>query len=118
MERDGIVENSRRMGERLAERLQELRSSPIVGDIRTAGLMAGIELVRNPKTHEAFPVSLGVGGHWRDAARSAGLLVRAVGDTLCMSPPLIITAQEIDLLIDKLKASLAETESWLADQNK
>jgi adenosylmethionine-8-amino-7-oxononanoate aminotransferase len=35
-----------------------------------------------------------------------------------MSPPLIITAQEIDLLIDKLKASLAETESWLADQNK
>jgi adenosylmethionine-8-amino-7-oxononanoate aminotransferase len=78
--------------------------------------MAGVELVRNPHTREAFPEALGVGAHWRDAARRNGLLVRAVGDTLCMSPPLIITAQEIDLLIDKLKAALAETESWLAEQ--
>jgi adenosylmethionine-8-amino-7-oxononanoate aminotransferase len=118
MERDGIVENSRKMGERLNQRLQELRASPIVGEIRALGLMAGVELVRNPRTREAFPEALGVGGHWRDAARRNGLLVRAVGDTLCMSPPLIITAQEIDLLIDKLKAALAETESWLAGQKQ
>jgi adenosylmethionine-8-amino-7-oxononanoate aminotransferase len=35
-----------------------------------------------------------------------------------MSPPLIITAKEIDLLIDKLKSALAETESWLAGQKQ
>jgi adenosylmethionine-8-amino-7-oxononanoate aminotransferase len=89
-----------------------------VGEIRALGLMAGVELVRNPQTHEAFPESLSVGAHWRDVAREEGLLVRAVGDTLCMSPPLIITAKEIDLLIDKLKASLARTESWLAGQKQ
>ena len=55
MERDGVVENSRKMGERLNQRLQELRSSPIVGEIRGLGLMAGVELVRNPQTREAFP---------------------------------------------------------------
>lgn len=114
MERDGIVENSRRMGERLARRLQELRSSPIVGDIRTAGLMAGVELVRNPQTHEPFAEALGVGGHCRDLAREEGLLVRAVGDTVCMSPPLIITEPEIDLLIEKLKTAISRTQAWLA----
>jgi adenosylmethionine-8-amino-7-oxononanoate aminotransferase len=118
MERDGIVENSRKMGERLNQRLQELRSSPIVGEIRALGLMAGVELVRNPQTREAFSESLGVGAHFRDVAREQGLLIRAVDDTACMSPPLIITAKEIDLLIDKLKSALAETESWLAGQKR
>ena len=118
MERDGVVENSRKMGERLNQRLQELRSSPIVGEIRGLGLMAGVELVRNPQTRAAFPEALGVGAHFRDVAREQGLLIRAVGDTVCMSPPLIITAKEIDLLIDKLKSALAETESWLAGQNQ
>ncbi len=118
MERDGIVENSRRMGERLSRRLQELRSSPIVGDIRTAGLMAGVELVRDPQTHEPFPEALGVGGRCRDLAREEGLLVRAVGDTVCMSPPLIITEAEIDLLIDKLRAAISRTEAWLAAEKR
>lgn len=118
MQRDGVVENARRMGERLHGRLQELRSSPIVGDIRGLGLMAGVELVRNPQTREAFAESLGVGSHFRAIAREEGLLIRAVGDTVCMSPPLIITPKEIDLLIDKLKTALAQTESWLAEQKQ
>ncbi len=118
MERDGVVENARRMGERLHQRLEELRSSPIVGEIRGLGLMAGVELVRDPKTREAFPEALGVGGHFRDVAREEGLLIRAVGDTVCMSPPLIITSKEIDLLIDRLKTALAQTESWLAAQKQ
>jgi 4-aminobutyrate--pyruvate transaminase len=118
IERDGVVENARRMGERLHQRLQELRSSRIVGEIRGLGLMAGVELVRNPKTREAFPEALGVGGHFRDVAREHGLLIRAVGDTVCMSPPLIITPKEIDLLIDRLKIALAQTESWLAGQKQ
>ncbi len=118
MERDDIVENSRRMGERLSRRLQELRASPIVGDIRTAGLMAGVELVRDPQTHEPFPEALGVGGHCRDVAREEGLLVRAVGDTVCMSPPLIITEPEIDLLIEKLKVAISRTQTWLAVEKR
>ncbi|HEY2526072.1 MAG TPA: aminotransferase class III-fold pyridoxal phosphate-dependent enzyme, partial [Candidatus Binataceae bacterium] len=116
MERDGVVENARKMGERLEQRLQELRSSPIVGEIRALGLMAAVELVRDPRTREAFPEALGVGARFRDTAREQGLLIRAVGDSACMSPPLIITAREIDLLIEKLKATLAETEAWLAAQ--
>jgi putrescine aminotransferase len=116
MERDRVIENARKMGERLGQRLGELRSSPIVGDIRHAGLMAGVELVRNPGTREAFPESLGVGGRCRDLAREEGLLVRAVGDTVCMSPPLIITAEEIDLLAAKLRGAISRTEAWLATQ--
>ena len=42
------------------------------------------------------------------------LLVRAVGDSVCMSPPLVISPKEIDLLIEKLKEALSETEWWLA----
>jgi adenosylmethionine-8-amino-7-oxononanoate aminotransferase len=80
--------------------------------------MAAVELVRDPRTREAFPEALGAGAHLRDAAREQGLLIRAVGDSVCMSPPLIISAKEIDLLIEKLKAALSETESWLAAQKR
>lgn len=112
MERDGVVENAHKMGERLHQRLQEMRSSPIVGDIRGQGLMAAVELVRDKKTREPFAKEQAVGDFFRDAARSEGLLIRAIGDSVCMSPPLTITAAEVDLLVDKLKAALAATETW------
>lgn len=116
LERDGLVQRAAALGERLHAGLRALRSSPLVGDVRGIGLMGAVELVRNKDTREAFPASAGVGAFFRSAAREHGLLLRAVGDTICMSPPLIISAEELDTLLERLAATLATTEAWAAAQ--
>ncbi|MGD0076636.1 MAG: aspartate aminotransferase family protein [Candidatus Binataceae bacterium] len=116
VERDGLIENAAKMGKRLHEGLHKMRSSPIVGDIRGLGLMAAVELVRDKQTREAFPESAAVGAQFRRAALEAGLLIRAIGDSICMSPPLTITASEIDLLLERLTNALAKTEAWARSQ--
>jgi adenosylmethionine-8-amino-7-oxononanoate aminotransferase len=116
LERDGLVERAAALGERLQAALRGLASSPLVGDIRGVGLMAAVELVRNKQTREAFPAAAGVGAFFRSAARARGLLLRAVGDTICMSPPLIISEPELDTLLARLAAALADTEAWVAER--
>jgi beta-alanine--pyruvate transaminase len=80
-----------------------LRSSPHVIDIRTIGLMAGIELASAPgepgkRAYEVFT----------DCFRN-GLLVRVTGDIIALSPPLIAEAVHIDELVEKLSGVLART---------
>jgi putrescine aminotransferase len=116
VERDGLIEHAAKMGKRLHEGLRKFRSLPIVGDIRGLGLMAAVELVRNKETREAFPAEAGVGAQFKRAAFDGGLLIRAIGDNICMSPPLIISASEIDLMLERLGNALAKTEAWAKSQ--
>jgi 4-aminobutyrate--pyruvate transaminase len=104
------------MGKRLHDGLRKFHSVPIVGDIRGLGLMAAIELVRNKETREAFPPEAGVGAQFKRAAFDGGLLIRAIGDNICMSPPLIISTSEIDLMLERLGDALAKTEAWARSQ--
>ena len=112
--RDGLVEHAALMGERLRAGLRAFLASPIVGDVRGVGLMAAIELVRDPATKDPFPESAGVGTYFRAACRQEGLLIRAIGDIICLSPPLVISAPEIDTLLARLAAALTRTETWVA----
>ena len=113
MEREQVVENAERMGRKFQAGLQALHSSPIVGDVRGLGLMGAVELVRNKRTREPFPKDAAVGAHFRDAARAEGLLMRAIGDIMCMSPPLVINDAEMDMLLARFGAALAKTEAYV-----
>ena len=83
-----------------------LGDHPNVGDIRGVGLLAGVELVaeRSPRTPFAPAVRFGptVAAH----AEEAGLIVRAIGDTIAICPPLVITEAEIGLLVDRLAGAI------------
>ena len=116
MERDQLVDHAAQMGALFHEGLAELHSSPIVGDVRGLGLIAALEFVCNKDTREPFPPEYNVADYVRRAALKRGLLVREIGpDVIFMAPPLIITQQEVGLLLQRLKDTLAETESsWLA----
>ena len=81
--------------------LASLRSSPHVTDIRAIGLMAGIELAPRDGAVGARGYEIFV-----DCFRS-GLLVRVTGDTIALSPPLIIEERHIAELVEKLGAALA-----------
>jgi adenosylmethionine-8-amino-7-oxononanoate aminotransferase len=93
--------------------LEGLRRHPIVGDIRGKGLMAGIEFVQ-PGTREPFPADAGVTAKIDQATRETGLLVYPcagiidgkVGDSILMVPPLVISASEIGLLVDRLDKAI------------
>jgi adenosylmethionine-8-amino-7-oxononanoate aminotransferase len=117
IERERLVERARRMGERMFEGLRALEASPIVGDIRGQGLMAGIELVQDKQSRRPFALTAGVGKFLRQTAREMGLLVRLAGDIICLSPPLVISENEMDMLLGRLSAALAKTERWLAQHS-
>jgi adenosylmethionine-8-amino-7-oxononanoate aminotransferase len=93
--------------------LEQLRRHSIVGDIRGKGLMAGIEFVQ-PGTRAPFPADVGVTARIDQATRDAGLLVYpcagiidgTLGDSVLMVPPLVISRDEIGLLVDRLDAAL------------
>lgn len=74
--------------------------SPIVGEVRGIGLIAAIEFIGDLEKREAFPSSWKVGGYFGQRAQEIGLLVRTVGDTIAMSPPLVIAESEIEVRLD------------------
>ena len=89
------------MGARLLAGLETLRDLPAVGDVRGLGLMCGVELVKDRSTKAP---ALGLGGKITREALAQGLLLRvrgggadpAIGDTICLAPPLMTPVELID----------------------
>jgi 4-aminobutyrate--pyruvate transaminase len=92
---------------------KELRSRfadhPLVGEVRGVGLIAAIELVADKEKHQNFDPKAKVGGRWVKLIEQSGVIARTVpGEVLCISPPLVITAAEIDEMLDRIGKSLDE----------
>ncbi|RJG12550.1 aspartate aminotransferase family protein [Pseudomonas cavernicola] len=94
----------------LQKRLRELADHPLVGEVRGVGLLGAIELVKNKQTRERFE-GKGVGMICRGHCFDNGLIMRAVGDTMIISPPLVISKAEIDELVAKARLCLDLTAS-------
>ncbi|MBN1419256.1 MAG: adenosylmethionine--8-amino-7-oxononanoate transaminase [Planctomycetes bacterium] len=88
--------------------LAPLRDHPHVGDIRQAGLMAGIEIVRDRATREPFPAAERVGVRVARAGRARGVILRPLGDVIVILPPLSIRADELARIVDAVAAGLRE----------
>ncbi len=88
-------------GPYLEQRWLELADHPLVGEARIAGMMGAIELVPNKPRRDYFADRGRVGALCRDIALRNGLILRATWDAMLLSPPLVITRDEIDELIDK-----------------
>jgi adenosylmethionine-8-amino-7-oxononanoate aminotransferase len=102
--------------QRLARRLAEMESLAHVGNVRQCGLIAGIELVANKPTKTPYPWTEQVGARVCRLARDHGLLTRPLGDVLVVMPPLSITAEQLDWLMDVLiKCTREVTEGRPAD---
>mgnify|MGYP002725553699 CR=1 FL=1 len=102
MKEEKIVEYVRETsGPYLQKRWNELGDSPIVGETRGIGMVAALEIVKDKESNEPFPEDAKAGFHCREFCFDNGLVMRAVGDKMIISPPLIMTESEIDELIDK-----------------
>lgn len=115
LEAEGVVDRVRdEIGPYLAGRWKALEAHPLVGEARSLGLIGALELV-DPASGERFPEARGVGTLCRDLCFAGGLVMRSVGDTMIISPPLVISREEIDELIAKARRALDATLARLAD---
>ena len=92
---------------KLSAFLKTLADDPWVGDIRQCGYMVGIELVQNPQSKEPFHMIDRIGHRVAIAARALGLLIRPIGNTMILMPPLSATLQELKQMVDILKVAIS-----------
>jgi adenosylmethionine-8-amino-7-oxononanoate aminotransferase len=99
----GIVANGQVSGEHLATRLAGMIDHPLVGDVRSRGMLAGIELVVDKVAKTKPAAELDVPGHLARIGYEKGVLFRAFGDSIIgLAPPLSCSIDEIDLLADRI----------------
>jgi len=113
MEEREIFAHAARMGERLQQRLALLGEHPLVGEARGVGLIGAVELVADRDARTPFPAHRGVGAYCMSRCEAHGVLLRALGDTVAICPPLIIDDGQVDELCDKLERALDDTLQWL-----
>ncbi len=120
IERENYIENGRKQGEYLLNKIQSLYKYPIVGDVRGMGLLLGIEFVKNRVTKEPFNQSLKVNRRINNACMEEGLVLypgggsaNGAGDHVLIAPPINIKRDEVDILFDKLETAIKKINDVL-----
>ncbi len=122
----GLVAKAESTGAYLRERLAALMHKiPILGDVRGKGMLNAIEIVADQSSKAMLPRELDVIGDIEAIALGKGLLIYGrrshggqYGDWLMMTPPLIATPADIDIIVDGVAASLAEYQDKLAKNGR
>lgn len=104
IEREGLLEAARDTGEYLLRRLRELEDIELVGEVRGIGMMFGIELVTDRGTRAPLPLPpVPLPDVLR---RETGVIVRNCGHSLVLSPPLVLSRDEADRIVEALRSVL------------
>jgi adenosylmethionine---8-amino-7-oxononanoate aminotransferase len=83
----------------LKQALIPFQDLPQVGEVRQKGFMVGIELVKDKKTRESFPVKERMGHQVILEARKRGIIIRPLGDVIVLMPPLTISMKGLKQLV-------------------
>ncbi|MDF1668411.1 MAG: aspartate aminotransferase family protein [Roseovarius sp.] len=101
----------------LKQKWESLADHPLVGEARIVGMMGSIALSPHKESRAMFAADAGTAGViGRDACFDNGLIMRHVGDRMVISPPLVITKDEIDTLADRAWKALDATHARLKDE--
>ncbi len=113
MEERDILGHVRALAPHFQAHLRRLGDHPLVGEARGVGLIGGLEIVADKDSKRPFDPATQVAAHCMDVARENGLIVRAIGDTIAICPPLIITEDEAGELFARLDRALDATLEWV-----
>ena len=118
LEEEGIVD---RAGSEIAPYLKEkweaLADHPLVGEAVIAGLMGSIALTPDKATRASFAADKGTAGFiCREHCFANNLIMRHVGDRMVISPPLVITRDEVDTLISRARKALDAAHAELTEK--
>ncbi len=114
IEGEGILEHVRAVTPHFQERMQALADLPIVGDVRGMGLMGCVECVADRVSRNPLALDKEVGARIDAHCQELGLIVRPLINMCVFSPPLIITAGEIDRMFDILATGIRRASDDLA----
>ena len=124
LDRD-LIGNAATVGAYLRERLTALMAQiPILGDVRGLGLLNAMEIVADQETRAMLSRDLDVIGDLKSIALEKGLLIYGrrshggiYGDWLMMTPPLIATPADVDVIVEGMAATLREYTAQLTRKN-
>ena len=102
MEREDILGHVHDVGSYFEERLQALREAPLVGDVRGVKLMMCVEYVADKATKKQLPDGINIGKRVANVCDEMGLMVRPILDLNVMSPPLVMTREQVDFVVETL----------------
>jgi len=110
LEEEGIVSHAAtELAPYLKEKFESLGDHPMVGEVKIVGMMGSLALTPDKATRAKFAADVGtVGFMVRERCFANNLIMRHVGDRMVISPPLIITKDEIDTLIARARKALDE----------
>ncbi|SDO68254.1 aminotransferase [Desulforhopalus singaporensis] len=106
MERENILEHVREIEPYFLSKVKELEDIPIVGNVRGQGLMACVECLLNPEEESPLELDYEMGSRIDSQCQAMGLIVRPVINMNVMSPPLIITREQIDEMFKILRRGI------------
>ena len=104
------MQHSKDMGEYLLNKLEDLKISKIVGDVRGLGLLAAIELVKDKETKEKLPAAMEIQKKIPKYLNESNIFTFRAGDIISLCPPLNINKDEIDFLVEGLSSAISRIE--------
>lgn len=114
MRAEGVIE---RVAQDLAPYLERafgtLADHALVGDVQSLGMVAGLVLYKDKASRTLFDAELGVGYRCRDHCFQNGVVMRAVEERMIIAPPLVMTHQDIDEMVRRIRRSLDDTLAGL-----
>ena len=105
----GVLEHARTIAPYFQDRLRSLDDLPLVGEVRGQGLMACVECVADRESRNPLALDNEVGRRIDRHCQELGLLVRPLIHMCVMSPPLIITREQVDDLVAILREGISRT---------
>ena len=108
IEREDLCGHVRELGPYLESQLATLNDLDIVGDVRGSHFMMCVENVADKKTKALLADEIHVGDRIAKAAQKRGVLVRPIAHLNVLSPPLILTREQIDVLVSTLREAIVE----------
>ena len=112
--RDNVFAKASRLGEQFQAKLKSFETHPLVGEVRGKGLIGACELVANKDTGQAFDSDHGVGKYCLERMKANGLIARALGDAMCLCPPLISSDDEVGEIFARYGKALDETLDYVS----
>jgi putrescine---pyruvate transaminase len=118
IEREDLIGEARRKAPYFKRRVETLATLPIVGEVRAVGLMAAVELVRDKAARAPFPPDAQVAARVRAAALRRGVILRPGADLIVICPPLVVTREQIDLIVRVLGEAITEVAAELTGADR
>ena len=108
IEREGLIERAAGLGRRLRAQLDTLAAHPHVGEVRSLGLMAAVELVADKTSRAEFPSEEKIGLRVHEATQRRGMFTRLRGDVYNFGPCFVTEERQIDRMVEILGESIEE----------